>query len=216
MGKQPWRRPHRCKVCVKAVCGEHSTTRTAEQQTRVCEHCQQLEAKKKAKEEIKAEMVATKANIEAITAENYHLKASIEHFSDQIDSKQALFSDIQLTSSAHTRPLLTSVQLAKASNEELSPFLSQLQLSISLHSGSLAETQNRLISLHSQAQALVNSIAEESKTVQLLEREVRERRKKLRMTVTNEPCPHLRQASSRDDERDPLGSLACNLRCLLM
>ena len=88
--------------------------------------------------------------------------------------------------------------------------------SIQLNCTSRLFTQNRLISLHSQAQALVNSIAEESKTVQLLEREVRERRKKLRMTVTNEPCPHLRQASSRDDERDPLGSLACNLRCLLM
>lgn len=187
-----------------------------EEQGRVCQHCQRVEAKKKAKEELKAEISATKANIEAITAENYHLKAANEHFSHQIASKHALFSDIKDTSSVHIHPLRNSLQLAKAATEELGPVLSKLRLSISLHSTSLTETQNRLGSLHSQTQALLNSIAEESQTVQLLEREMRERRKKLRMTVSNVPCPHLRQASPRDDGRDPLGSLACNLRCLLM
>ena len=216
LGKQPWRRPHRCMVCMKVVCGEHSIRKEGEGGiSRVCQHCQRLEARKKAKEELKIEMMEIKAETTRISADNESLKASIDAFSTQITSKQATNSEIQLNSLARIRPLHESFAQAKASREELSPFLSELHLSIASHSASLAAIHARFTALNSQMKVLCDSIDEERKTVHFLERELRERHKKLRFSVPKEPCPHLRLVSPRE-ERDPLGSLACNLRCLLM
>jgi chromosome segregation ATPase len=184
--------------------------------SRVCLHCQRIEARKKAKEELRVEMMEIKAETTRISADNESLKATIDAFTTQITSQQATKSETQLNSLARIRPLHKSLEQAQASREELSPFLSELHLSVASHSACLVGIHAKLTALNSQMKALCDSIDEERKTVHLLERELRERHKKLRFSVPNEPCPHLRQVSPREDERDPLGSLACNLRCLLM
>lgn len=184
--------------------------------SRVCQHCQRAEARKKAKEKVKAEMMEIKAETTRISAHNESLKASIQAFSTQITLKQATHSQFQLNSIACIRPLYEALDQAKASREELALLLSDLHLSIASKSANLASVHAKITTLNGQMKEMYDSTEEERKMVQFLERELRERHKKLRFSVPKEPCPHLRQVSPREDPRDPLGSLACNLRCLLM
>lgn len=187
--------------------------RNAYIQMRICELCHLNFAKKKITEEIREEIEGKKTEIRNLHRENMTLKGKIEENDREIGTLKDKMETFRMDLEAKMTPMRESIGTEKKLFEGQNVVFLQLNKAILSQNRCILDVKSRCAQLHSEWVRSTASLAQESKEVQLLEREIRVVTKKLRFRMPNEMCPHTRKSA---EQRDRTGELSCSLSCHLL